>query len=109
MRCEAKNPAAPGDEWSCIRRRGHDVQEDNTELVWPHRDRTGFEWTEETSQPTVEQYRRAWALLAELVSGETDPCRFDHNGNCQEHMCFGYDYTCDTGEARKLVAEVNDS
>lgn len=53
-----------------------------------------------------EQVAKAIDLLADLVRGETDPCRFDHNGNCQEHSCFGWDHTCTTGDARKLLTEM---
>lgn len=30
---------------------------------------------------------------------DEDPCRFDHNGNCQTHACFGYDGGCDVADA----------
>lgn len=49
---------------------------------------------------TIAQLR---AALTYHVASETDPCRWDHNGNCQNHGSFNYDSTCQVAEHRALL------
>ena len=46
----------------------------------------------------------ALGLLRELVGHETDPCRLDHHGYCQEHPGGFNDAGCTTRRARELLA-----
>jgi hypothetical protein len=55
---------------------------------------------------TPAQNALAWELLGYLVKYKTDPCRFDHDGDCQEHGYFNCEFLCPVGEARKLLAKV---
>lgn len=48
----------------------------------------------------------ARATVAELVRDETDPCQFDHNGDCQMHNWTGCNYACPLAKARELVADL---
>lgn len=42
--------------------------------------------------------------LNDMLEGYEENCRYDHNGNCQEHSWFGLDGNeCPVGKARKLV------
>ena len=50
----------------------------------------------------------ARATVAELVRNETDPCQFDHNGDCQMHNWTGCNYMCPLAKARELVADLLD-
>lgn len=49
---------------------------------------------------------RAEALLHELVDHETDPCRLDHHGYCQEHPGGFADGGCTTRRSRELLAAI---
>lgn len=42
-------------------------------------------------------------LLQGFVEGETEPCRFDHHGCCQEHGWFGEPGECGVREAREML------
>lgn len=50
----------------------------------------------------IERLREA---LNNLMGYWDDPCRFDHNQNCQEHYSFNYDGTCSVADARAALQE----
>lgn len=99
--CEVENPNQPGHRW-CIWGAGHKSLN--------HRDQDGFEW----SDPEQVSGNRAHAhevlelrkLIADLVRGQTDPCRYDHDGDCQEHGWFDCNYECPIAVGREKVADL---
>ena len=44
-----------------------------------------------------------WDVLRDLVAHETDPCRYDHHGYCQEHPGGTADMGCATAWGRYLM------
>lgn len=41
--------------------------------------------------------------INKLLEGAEDQCRFDHNGNCQDHGWFAYDNSCHVASARDFL------
>jgi hypothetical protein len=58
-------------------------------------------------QPTPEHLARALAILGQLAAGDQDQCRYDHDGDCQEHAWFGTEWNCPFDAARKLLTEMH--
>lgn len=50
-----------------------------------------------------EENKKLKEFLTHFVGAEDAECDFDHNGSCQEHNCFGDDFTCITKDARDLL------
>lgn len=44
------------------------------------------------------------AALSEILEQYEESCCFDHNNNCQEHLCFGGDGTCYVEDAKNALA-----
>ena len=65
--------------------------------------RFGFDAATEIHQKRIERLREALEGL--LYYWTNTPCRFDHNGNCRAHSCFGYDKTCSVADARAALQE----
>jgi hypothetical protein len=42
--------------------------------------------------------------LEEILEQHGSECRFDHNKNCQEHLCFAYDGSCHIADAKADLA-----
>lgn len=66
--------------------------------------------SEEEHQHILAENERRIEKLREALDGllyywTNTPCRFDHNGNCQAHSCFGYDRTCLVADARAALQE----
>lgn len=68
--------------------------------------------SEKCEQLEFENKKMREALaIAGLVteSSREEPCRFDHNGNCQEHSWFGLeDYNCPVKELDKCLRELKE-
>lgn len=65
--------------------------------------KAGFDAAYEIHKKRIEKLREALEGL--LYYWTNTPCRFDHNGNCQAHSCFGYDRTCSVADARAALQE----
>lgn len=51
----------------------------------------------------VHGFERVQILLREQVEGDTNPCRYDHHGYCQEHGYFGDPGSCGVRDAREAL------
>ena len=53
----------------------------------------------------IEQQQARIDELKEALEWHIDeePCRFDHNDNCQEHFCFEGKRTCYMQESKELL------
>lgn len=55
-------------------------------------------------QSLKEQADKLEKALENTLAFHEEGCRFDHNGNCQNHGSFGYDNGCDIADAFEAVA-----
>lgn len=47
--------------------------------------------------------------IKEILEGHDDNCRYDHDGDCQEHSWFGLDGdACPVEKAKRLVKKIED-
>lgn len=89
------------------------AEKENTELkakLWVAKDsqlRTYDGLTEK-----ADKYDALLSLAREMRSAlannlDSSDCRFDHNGNCQEHYNFGHDAGCDVADAKLVMAKAD--
>lgn len=98
--CEVTSPQ--GDNLWCILAQGHKSLN--------HRDQTAYEWSDvqqvNGSRAHAHEVLELRTLIADLVRGQTDPCRYDHDGDCQEHGFFGTEYACPIAAGRAKVEDL---
>lgn len=83
------------DKWGLPRRRT-DMCSDTLEI--------GFFYGYTIAQKEMqEKLDAAIEHINKLLEGAEDQCRFDHNGNCQDHGWFAYDNSCHVASARDFL------
>ncbi len=60
----------------------------------------------ETARAIIEALEKAEIALNNLLGFAEEGCRFDHNGNCQNHGSFGGDNGCDVANAFETFKEI---
>ena len=61
-------------------------------------------------QNEIKKLKELLKLSSEIILGsypDDDDCRYDHNGNCQEHSFFGLDGNeCPVSEFKRKIREI---
>lgn len=80
------------------------MDEDGPLLMRQHSYRDGYKagW-EDAQKELQEKLDAAIEHINKLLEGAEDQCRFDHNGNCQDHGWFAYDNSCHVASARDFL------
>lgn len=62
----------------------------------------GYTKAQEETKPRLTECEKA---LEDLLSGEDEECRFDHQNNCQNHNYFNENGECNVARAREYFAK----